>query len=122
MTFISVSTIKKVRKDKVSNVPAKLTIRRRGMAYITKAVMAAAGDQTIDVQLDQLAKTVRVKTGAGLPYQLSGRVGHTFYVNSTVAKIFMRHASAQDEALIMELTKGDDGWWYGSYEISSTGL
>ena len=113
MTFISVSTIKKVRKDKVSNVPAKLTVRRRGMAYITKAVMAAPGDQTIDVQIDEVLRQVRVQTGAGLTYQLGGGVGHTFYVNSAVAKLMMRDIPAQDEAIIVELSKAADGWWYG---------
>lgn len=111
MAFVSMSEMRKFSRTYLPPHQASLTVRY-GTAYITKAVYGDVKPSSIEVQIDAATKQLRLRTGEGLSYKLSGRVGHTFGFPKAAAKEVIPDG---EKSLKIILTKGDDGWWYGTY-------
>lgn len=112
MAFIQFSEMKKFSRPRDNSALPSVTIRN-GAGYITKAVYGKSKPPTIDVQIDNQTKTIRLRTGECLPQKLSGRVGHSFSVPAAVAKLIIPEG---EKSLKIYLDKSNDGWWYGQYE------
>lgn len=109
MAFVS---LLEMRKRTPSKNPA-VTFRGNGIGFITKAVYGHGKPSTIEVQIDAEEKTVRLRTGEGLSQKLNGRVGHTFSLPKAARKELIPDG---DVSIRLDLTMGDDGWWYASYK------
>lgn len=111
MAFVS---LLEMRRNAPSKSPT-VTFRVNGCGYITKAVYGNGKPSTIEVQIDTEEKTVRLRTGEGLSQKLNGRVGHTFSLPKAARKELIPDG---DVSIRLDLTMGDDGWWYASYKKS----
>ena len=109
MAFVS---LQEMRKHTHSKSPT-VTFHGNGCGYITKAVYGDGKPSTIEVQIDTTEKSVRLRTGEGLPQNLSGRVGHTFALPKAAQKELIPSGEA---SIKLDLKRGEDGWWYGSYK------
>lgn len=110
MAFVSIKSMRKFSRNDTKG-PA-VTFRRTGNGHITSAVFEGPKQPTIDVQIDAEVKQVRLRTGNAGTHKLCGRVGHSF---SFPRKAADEVIPAEEKAIRVHLTKGDDGWWYGSY-------
>ncbi|WP_065804746.1 hypothetical protein [Klebsiella quasipneumoniae] len=112
MAFVSIIEMRKnTSGDKRCTGPS-ITITAHGTAYITRALYTDKKPSSIEMEVDIEGKMVRVKTGEGYQKKLTGRVRHTFNV-----PVFVRRKvlSEGEKSRRINLTKSDDGWWYGSY-------
>ncbi|CAI0910867.1 hypothetical protein [Serratia quinivorans] len=111
MAFLSIDTMRKFSRNDAKS--PTVTFRRTGNGYITQAVFDGPKQPTIDVQIDMGEKKVRLRTGENLSRKLIGRVGHTFgFPRKAADEVIPK----EEKAIRIKLEKGDDGWWYGSYE------
>ena len=117
MAFISIETMRKFSRSDATG-PA-VTLRRTGNGHITQAVFDGPKQPTIDVQIDAEMKQVRLRTGNDCAHKLAGRVGHTFGFPRKAADEVIPDG---EKAIRIELRKGADGWWYGSYEAQEKAL
>lgn len=113
MAFVSISKIKEISRTDRRCVGPKLTINKRGVGYITRAVYDEIKPTTIEVEIDFDAKAIRLIVGDCYSKKLVGRVKHSFNVPVAARR---RILSGGEEKLTIDLTKSDDGWWYGKYQ------
>lgn len=113
MAFVSINNMKKFTREDRRLVGPTLTINKRGVGYITRAVYDEIKPTTIEVEIDFDEKRIRLITGDSYTKKLVGRLGHTFNVPVAVRRKLLVEGQ---EKLVVPLTKSDDGWWYGRYQ------
>lgn len=118
MAFVSINKIKEVTRHDRRCVGPKLTINKRGVGYITRAVYDEIKPTTIEVEIDFDSKKIRLMVGDCFTKKLGGRVMHSFNVPVAARRKIL--SDGQDK-ITMDLTKSEDGWWYGEFsgEVSS---
>lgn len=112
MAFVSISEIKGIASEDRRCVGPTLTINKRGVGYITRAVYGETKPTTIEVEIDFEEKAIRLITGDCYAKKLVGRVKHSFNVPAAARRKLLPDG---EDKLTIALTKSNDGWWYGSF-------
>lgn len=112
MAFVSINEMKKFTREDKRYVGPTLTINKRGVGFITRAVYGDIKPTTIEVEVDFDEKLIRLITGDVYAKKLVGRLKHTFNIPVSVRRKLL---SDGHEKMVVPLTQREDGWWYGNY-------
>ena len=112
MAFVSINELKKFTREDNRCVGPTLTINKRGVGYITRAVYGDIKPTTIEIEVDFDEKLIRLMTGDGYAKKLVGRLRHSFNIPVAVRRKILLD---DQEKMIVPLTQHSDGWWYGNY-------